>query len=157
MIKQNVGYAGRGNSKLETKYFDSNHLKKSIKNALENHLEFACLGETYDLWLSKINKIGVIVEIWMDNTESSPSCQGIIHSDGEVEILSTHEQILNGMIYVGCQFPAKDEYRKQIMDYSLKIGHLLSLKGCRERYGVDFVAKTAGEDLIIYAVEINIR
>lgn len=59
-------------------------------------------------------------------------------------MLSTHEQMLggdDGMVYLGCEFPARDEYRKLLLDYSMKIGEILASKGCRDRFAIDYVVR----------------
>ncbi|CAG9326146.1 unnamed protein product [Blepharisma stoltei] len=157
VIKQNNGLGGIGTCLLHTKYFDRTNLHESIRDALENKIEFQFANENWESYQQKIQNFGVMVEIWIDDAFSSPSCQGIIYQNGDVEILSTHEQILHGLIYVGCEFPAKNEYRQEIMNQTAKIGNILSRKGCRERFGVDFVVKKENDSLNIYAIEINIR
>jgi hypothetical protein len=79
-----------------------------------------------------------------------------------VKILSTHNQILggpNGQIYLGCHFPADENYRLQLQELGLKIGKIIAQEGAIERYGVDFVAVKNPETLVwdLQAIEINLR
>ena len=49
----------------------------------------------------------------------------MIHPGGEVEVLSTHEQLLggpSGQTYLGCQFPARDHYRCELQRWGLAVG-----------------------------------
>jgi PGM1 C-terminal domain len=93
----------------------------------------------------------------------SPSVQGRITPLGEVEILSTHDQILggpSGQIYLGCRFPADEAYRLRLQELGLRVGRKLAEKGAIERFGVDFVAvrHPEGEDgWAMQAIEINLR
>jgi len=52
---------------------------------------------------------------------TSPSLQGIIDENGKVLILSTHEQVLDNQVYLGCEFPCKQEYRLQLMEYGRRV------------------------------------
>ena len=49
-------------------------------------------------WRELLVSQGALVEAWLSGGEelSSPSVQGMIHPGGEVEVLSTHEQLLGG-------------------------------------------------------------
>lgn len=96
--------------------------------------------------------------------KQSPSVQGQIMPDGQVEILSTHDQILGGpggQIYLGCNFPAQAAYRLALQEIGLKIGNILAAKGALERFGVDFVVQQIERngDRVwdIQAIEINLR
>jgi hypothetical protein len=87
--------------------------------------------------------------------------QGRIVPSGEVEILSTHDQILggpDGQIFLGCTFPADTAYRLPLQEIGLKIGKILAKKGALERFGVDCIAVHKGNnEWAIDAIEINLR
>jgi hypothetical protein len=78
-----------------------------------------------------------------------------------VEILSTHDQILggpDGQIYIGCRFPADENYRCELQELGLKVGKKLAEKGALERFAVDFVTVDKGNgEWDIQAIEINLR
>ena len=107
----------------------------------------------------------------------SPSFQGVIMAKDErcdsdlnlnertVRMLSTHEQILNGLVFIGCQMPALDTYRSILVDYGMKIGDQLAQRGVIGHFSVDFLAirkvrnddSKVSEEWDIVAVEINLR
>ena len=62
----------------------------------------------------------------------SPSAQLRISPSGQVEILSTHDQILGGphaQTYFGCRFPADPEYAPLIAADALIVGRRLAREG----------------------------
>ena len=67
---------------------------------------------------------------------------------GQVDILSTHDQVLggpHGQTYFGCRFPADPEYAARIAAEGLKVGRRLAREGVIGRAAVDFVA-VQGDD-----------
>ncbi|HEY9295487.1 MAG TPA: peptide ligase PGM1-related protein, partial [Phormidium sp.] len=91
----------------------------------------------------------------------SPSVQGRIMPNGEVEILSTHDQILggpDGQIFLGCRFPADEVYRLRLQELGVRVGQNLAEKGALERFGVDFIAvRQDNGQWDMQAIEINLR
>jgi len=58
--------------------------------------------------------MGAIAEEFYEGEDPKcPSVQGCISMNGKVQLLSTHEQVMNGHVYQGCLFPARDIYRSQ--------------------------------------------
>ena len=128
-------------------------------------MRFQASSENWDNFSSRIPELGAIVEAFVEGEEKrSPSVQGRITPNGQVEILSTHDQILggpDGQIYLGCRFPADEAYRLRLQDLGLKVGRKLAEKGVLERFGVDFIA-THRPDINekqwdFQAIEINLR
>ena len=109
------------------------------------------------------DSLGAIAEAFIEGEEKySPSVQGRVTPNGDVEILSTHDQVLGGpddQIFLGCTFPAADAYRLALQEAGRKVGENLAAKGALERYSVDFVAVHQPENTAkpwqIYAIEIN--
>ena len=107
--------------------------------------------------------MGGIVEEFLDYPESaSPSVQLRIDPQGEVVLLSTHDQILggpSGQVYQGCRFPAAESYRRQIQEAGRRVGEVLANGGVVSRFGVDFfVGRRSGQaEWEIFALEINLR
>lgn len=171
VVKLNEGFSGEGNAVLDLQPIQEFAPGKAtqvermaaIDANLEN-LSFQAKGETWSNFSSRIPELGAIVEAFIEGEEKrSPSVQGYITPTGEVEILSTHDQILggpDGQIYLGCRFPADDAYRLQLQELGLKIGEFLADKGAMERYGVDFIAVRQPHDSDqwdMQAIEINLR
>ncbi|CAG9320220.1 unnamed protein product [Blepharisma stoltei] len=158
VVKLNIGFSGEGNAIIRSKFFDKNDLETSILEALCTHLEYVYKKETWQTFVQKIIRLGVLAEEWIENAVESPSCQALINPKGKIEVLSTHEQLLaDGLTYMGCVFPASEEYRKIIMENTLKIGQVLAKKGCKERFAVDYVVRQEEGVWAAYAIEINLR
>jgi hypothetical protein len=79
---------------------------------------------------------------------------------GSVEVVSSHDQVLGGLdnqVYLGCQFPARAEYRGTIHELAMQVGRELAAEGVVGVFGIDFIAIPRGEDWTIYLSEINLR
>jgi hypothetical protein len=147
VIKLNEGFSGEGNALLDLRDVggvDTAEKRRKVIGDRLPQLAFESSTESWCHFSDRIPKLGAIVEAFIEGEEKhSPSVQGQITPRGEVEILSTHDQILGGphhQIYLGCRFPAAEDYRLQLQDIGLKIGENLAQKGVLERFGVDFVA-----------------
>jgi hypothetical protein len=172
VVKLNEGFSGEGNALLDLRPIREiapgtvSHAERVTM--LRDHfasLKFEAKDETWEHFSSRIPVLGAIVEAFLEGDKRSPSVQGRITPTGEVEILSTHDQILggpSGQIYLGCRFPAEIPYRLRLQEAGLKIGKKLAEKGVMERYAVDFVT-THQPDLSgkpewdVQAIEINLR
>ncbi|HEY9845080.1 MAG TPA: peptide ligase PGM1-related protein, partial [Candidatus Caenarcaniphilales bacterium] len=125
------------------------------------HLKFQSKHEAWDNFSRRIPELGAVVEAFVEGEEPrSPSVQGIITPSGKVEILSTHDQVLDDQIFLGCRFPADEAYRLDLQDLGQKVGEKLAQKGVLERFAIDFLAvrqpnSATGWDL--RAIEANIR
>jgi hypothetical protein len=177
VVKLNEGFSGEGNALLDLRTIqevapqpaDHQVVSHSVRvDALKEHftsLTFEAKGETWASFSRRIPELGVIVEAFLEGEKRSPSVQGRITPLGEVEIISTHDQILggpNGQIYLGCKFPADECYRLRLQELGSRIGRNLAEKGAIERFAVDFVAvhqpDQAGKPTWdIQAIEINLR
>jgi hypothetical protein len=84
-----------------------------------------------------------------------------INPDGSSAVVSSHEQVLGGstgQAYIGCRFPAREEYRPLLHAESEKIGRVLSERGVIGRFGIDFmVSREPGGSWTSHAIEINLR
>ncbi|RUT05580.1 hypothetical protein DSM106972_035870 [Dulcicalothrix desertica PCC 7102] len=169
VVKLNEGISGEGNALLDLRPISHmappNETHSSRVAAIKENfllLRFQASQESWDNFSGRIAELGAIVEAFVEGEiKRSPSVQGRITPTGEVEILSTHDQILggpDGQIYLGCEFPADEAYRLRLQQLGLKVGQNLAEKGALERYGVDFITvqKENGE-WDIQAIEINLR
>jgi hypothetical protein len=165
VLKLNEGFSGEGNALFEYGTDDANfsepHLSKRIRDELPSKIRFEAAGETWEDYIGKFREMGGIVECWVDAKEKrSPSAQFRIDPLGEINILSTHDQVLggpNGQIYQGCSFPADEVYRLEVQEAGLKIAKILKQKGVLNIFGVDFVSVKSGDRWKHYALEINLR
>jgi len=113
-------------------------------------------------YLGHLQEVGGIVEERVGGLEvRSPSVQLRVTPLGEVELLSTHDQLLggpSGQSYLGCRFPADFAYARAITEEAAKIGAQLASEGVLGRFAVDFVVvrnTQGGWDP--YAIELNLR
>ena len=114
----------------------------------------------FEAFCDKLTKHGGVVEERITGEEfRSPSVQLRITPLGEVELLSTHDQLLGGaggQSYLGCRFPADTDYAAMITHDAMKVGLRLAKEGVLGRFAIDFVvvriAKGCWER---YAIEVN--
>ncbi|MEM9216622.1 MAG: peptide ligase PGM1-related protein [Cyanobacteria bacterium P01_F01_bin.150] len=174
VIKLNEGFSGEGNALLDLQALphiapgqvSHNERVNCIQQQFET-LRFQAPQETWQNFSGRIPELGAIAEAFVEGQEKrSPSVQGRITPNGDVEILSTHDQILggpDGQIFLGCRFPADAAYRLDLQKWGLKIGQNLADKGALERFSVDFIAVrketvTPGcTEWDLHAIEINLR
>ena len=79
---------------------------------------------------------------------------------GDIELLSTHDQVLggpSGQSYLGCKFPADPAYARTISTDALRVGEVLAKKGVLGRFAIDFVVVRRGQAWTSYAIEVNLR
>ena len=153
VVKLNDSFSGEGNALVR---FPEGQRRADFQAALKE-LEFSVPSETPAIYFDKFARMGGIVEEYIEAQEkASPSAQMRVSPKGEVVIISTHDQILGGLsgqVFLGCSFPAQDEYRLLVQDTGVKIGQVLA------RFSVDFlVYRNHGEkEWKISALEINLR
>ena len=84
-----------------------------------------------------------------------------ITPSGEVQLISTHDQILGGLhgqSYLGCRFPAAPAYAPVISALARRIGDHLADAGVIGRLAIDFVvARDTESRWQPFAIEINLR
>jgi hypothetical protein len=129
----------------------------SLAAALELEDTEADVGD----YLRALDDQGGIVEERIEGEDfRSPSAQLRISPSGQVDILSTHDQVLggpHGQTYFGCRFPADPEYAPRIATEALAVGRRLAREGVIGRCAVDFVAVRRDGRWDPYALEINLR
>jgi hypothetical protein len=126
-------------------------------------VEFSVASETPEAYFDKFAKMGGIVEEFIEAEEKlSPSAQLRNSPRGEVMAISTHDQILggpSGQVFLGCRFPARDDYRMRVQEAGLRVARVLSAHGVVSRFGVDFLVyrDSPAQDWKLTALEINLR
>lgn len=113
-------------------------------------------------YLRKLAARGGVVEERITGRElGSPSVQLEITPEGEVTLLSTHDQILNGRTgqqFAGCRFPANRGYAPVISALAQRVAERLADTGVIGRLAIDFLV-TRGDDnrWQPFALEVNLR
>ncbi len=159
VVKINEGFSGEGNGVFT--YPEAKTDPAALREALRG-LEWPSQKEHIDNFLRKYAQMGGVVEEMIEAQEvRSPSVQMRIQPDGQPILVSSHEQVLGGktgQVYLGCRFPAREDYRKLIQEQALRIGAVLSRRGVIGRFGIDFLlTRTPGESWQAHALEINLR
>jgi hypothetical protein len=148
VVKLNAGAGGLGNALVR------------VGQALE---AFELIDENQtaeDFWAAMERDGGIIEERIEGDPLRSPSVQLQISPAGQVEVLSTHDQVLggkHGQKYFGCRFPADPAYAASLAGEGLKVGRRLAGEGVIGRCAVDFVAAPRRGGWQLYALEINLR
>ena len=98
--------------------------------------------------------MGILAEVWIENVTTSPSVQVYISPHGKVEVISTHEQILDGQIYLGCQCPADLCYAAQLMEQGKLLGgvvfHVMGTLSPFGKVGLAAIADSIAEADALY-------
>lgn len=161
VVKINEGFSGEGNAVIDLGGAPAgSDLLAWIRSALPR-LAFEAKDMTFDLYEAKLRAMGGIVEEWIPgHVKESPSVQFRVDPSGDLEVISTHDQVLggrNGQIFLGARFPAADAYRLDLQSEGLKAAHVLAAKGVLGRFGIDFVSVKQGQSWRNIAIEINLR
>lgn len=170
MVKLNESFSGEGNAilrlipELRQKVLaqdDDEVALAATQAALQTSLEYVAQCESWPHYYSQIQKLGSICELFVEgdaDAKTSPSCQGFLSTGGKVQILATHEQWLNGQIYIGCHFPANEAYAGDLISRSEKIAEALGKKGVIGYFAIDYVSvRQADGSYDHWAIEINVR
>jgi hypothetical protein len=124
-------------------------------------LAFEARGMAWELYQDKLCSMGGIVEEFVaGQVKQSPSVQVRVDPTGRLEAVSTHDQVLggqNGQIFLGCRFPADDDYRLEIQARGMRVAKVLAEKGALGRFGIDFISVKQGDGWRHLAIEINLR
>jgi hypothetical protein len=163
MVKLNEGVSGEGNAVVDLGDLPppGTEGERAALQERIRRMRFELEEVTFDDYARKLEERGGIVEERISGQEfRSPSVQLRVTPLGEVELLSTHDQILggpSGQSYIGARFPADTAYAAAITREGSKIGHRLAAEGVIGRFALDFVAvrKDGGWDP--YAIELNLR
>lgn len=162
VVKLDEGFSGEGNA-----LFDYDNapegagLEPWVDAALPARLQFEAHGECLEHYLGKLEAMRGIVEAWIDGDDKrSPSAQFRINPLGEIESVSTHDQVLggaHGQVFHGSLFPAAAGYRGQIHAAGRTVAERLRDLGVIGRVGVDFIVERESTGWRHWAIEINLR
>lgn len=151
VLKLDKGVSGLGNALLELDAVDGD--VRAAMRLEDQEIDV-------DDYLEALDGEGGIVEERIEGADfRSPSVQLRMSPSGQVDIMSTHDQVLggpHGHTYFGCHFPADQEYAALIAAEALKVGRRLAREGVIGRASVDFAAVN-DDGWRSYALEINLR
>ncbi len=163
MVKHNEGVSGAGNAvvNLEGVPPPGDAAEVAALGERLKTMKFESARQRYDLYMGKLAELAGIVEERVVGDEiRSPSVQLRITPLGQLEVLSTHDQVLggpSGQSYLGCRFPADSGYATLITRDAAKVGQELVGEGVLGRFAFDFVVVRNGGAWTPYAIELNLR
>ena len=163
MVKLNEGVAGAGNALVDLKGLPPAGAadERTLLGDRVRTMELEGKTVTHDLYFAKFaERAGIVEERIVGDEVLSPSVQLRITPLGEVEVLSTHDQILGGptgQSYLGCSFPADPAYAGTITEQARAVGARLAELGVLGRFAIDFVVVRRGAQWVSYAIEVNLR
>ena len=147
VVKLDDSVAGDGNVVLSAEKLDAG-------------VETAVHAALPDWYAPLLRAGGVVEELVAGDGFSSPSGQGEVLPNGDVQVLSTHDQRLggeSGQVFEGCSFPARDAYASEVAECVAVVGRALRAKGAIGRFAVDLAVARAGSSWRVAALEINLR
>jgi PGM1 C-terminal domain len=163
MVKLNEGVSGEGNAVVDLGGLPgpgTDGEAQALRDRVRG-MRFELEDVTFEDYARKLEERAGIVEERISGEEfRSPSVQLRVTPLGEVELLSTHDQILggpSGQSYLGARFPADTGYAAAITREASKIGHRLAAEGVIGRFALDFVAVRKDGAWDPYAIELNLR
>lgn len=161
VIKMNDGFSGEGNAVFSYDGApDILYLHSWIRAQLR-YMHIVAPDLNYRSFLKKFSRMQGIVEAFIGgDIKASPSVQCRINPLGEIDIISTHDQLLGGeaeQVYLGADFPASPEYAVEIGQLGKRISEELKAMGALGRLGVDFISIKENNAWKHYAIEINLR
>jgi hypothetical protein len=164
IVKLNEGVSGLGNAVVELENLPPSNdpLERVAIGDRLRAMRFESAATSYEAYIDKVIERGAIVEELIVGEElRSPSAQLRVSPLGEVELLSTYDQMLggpSGQSYLGARFPADPGYASLIMREAAKIGRRFAREGIVGRFAVDFVVvRLPDGSWDPYAIEVNLR
>jgi hypothetical protein len=163
VMKLNEGVSGEGNAIIDLAGLPEPGAPDEARRIAERVERLApeARGVTVTAFLAKLTELGGVIEEWITGRElHSPSVQVQITPFGEVQLLSTHDQILggrSGQTYLGCRFPAAPSYAPAISALAGRVGEHLAQAGVIGRFAIDFVVARDDHGWRPFAIEVNLR
>ena len=159
VLKMNDGFSGEGNALIR---YPEGLTSRELFDWIHQNLFREIIPVAKELstaeYLRKFEEMGGIVEGFIESeVKSSPSVQCRIDPLGKVSLISTHDQVLDGQIFIGALFPADNSYSESISKLSRAIAGTLRDAGVLGRFSIDFVSVLQNGKWQHYAIEINLR
>ena len=161
IVKHNEGVSGFGNSIVDLSSLGDDPTDEDFDALIDTLPTDGHVGGV-EGYLATLEREGGIVEEMIDaDRVVSPSVQLRITPLGEVQLLSTHDQILggdSGQVFMGSRFPADAAYAEQISASARLVGERLAARGVIGRFAIDYIVverDDGGWD--DYAIEVNLR
>ena len=162
VLKLNEGFSGEGNAIITyPEHLANRELFDWMQNNLFKEIVPVAKDMSTETYLQKFEKMGGVVEAFIEgDIKVSPSVQCRVNPLGEVEVITTHDQVLggeSGQVFIGAHFPCNKSYRTEIATLGKMIGEELKKKGILAAFSIDFISVKENNKWKHYAIEINLR
>ncbi len=163
VVKLNDGFSGDGNAIYTYPTLVLNDsLEQNIETSLPEQFKTVAADVSQEVFFRKFTEMGGIVEVFLEGAiKMSPSVQCVINPNKQIEIVSTHDQLLggdDGQVFLGAIFPADTAYNVSLAAEGKKIAQTLIGKGALGRFAIDFITiQQEDGSWVHYAIEINLR
>ncbi len=161
VIKLNEGISGFGNATLDLSEFQGDLTTDALVDRLGRLEVDDHIGGVDGYFAAFAREGGIVEEMVEGDGIASPSVQLRITPLGDVEVLSTHDQILggaSGQVFMGSRFPADPAYAVQISRSARKVGERLAERGVIGRFALDYVVSRRPDgSWDDHAIEVNLR
>ena len=164
VVKLNEGFSGEGNALF---YYEGLNALDSIERRKLNlsrlpNLRFEAPQENWESFHEKYQQMEGVVELFVEgDVKYSPSSQCRVDATGKAVPISTHDQVLggaSGQVFLGCTFPAHQDYRLEIQNAGMEVAKVLAEKGVLGRFATDFVSIPRPDGSFEhFAIEVNLR
>jgi PGM1 C-terminal domain/ATP-grasp domain len=162
VVKMNDGFSGEGNAIF---YYADAPVNEQLPAWIHTHMhtQLKIVADNLDeqTFFEKYEMMSGIVELFVEGAiKTSPSVQCRINPLGNIDVLSTHDQVLGGIdgqVFLGANFPANNEYASTLGTYGYTVAEALKNFGVLGRFGVDFMSVKENNEWKHYAIEINLR
>ncbi|MFO7699760.1 MAG: hypothetical protein R6W79_04020, partial [Acidimicrobiia bacterium] len=161
IVKHNDGVSGFGNATVNLSLLPPDWGPDDVDRLLDSLPVDSHAGGVAGYFATFEREGGIVEEMVEGEIVSSPSVQLRITPLGQVELLSTHDQILggaSGQVFMGSRFPANPGYARQISQSARKVGEQLARLGIIGRFALDYIVvrrPDGGWD--DHAIEVNLR
>lgn len=164
VIKLNEGFSGEGNALFYYPPGCDGVTRAEQEGIIRGHLpnlKCEAASEDWESFHAKFVEGEGVVESFVEGeVKNSPSVQCRVNAIGEAMVISTHDQVLggpSGQVFLGCTFPAIDDYRLEIQDSGQQVAEALAAKGVLGRFGIDYVSVQREGKWEHNAIEVNLR
>jgi hypothetical protein len=161
VLKVNQGFSGEGNAVVDLSGFDSPPSERVLRERLPGLIVPEAPGLSVPQYEALFQRHGGIVEAWIEgDVKRTPSVQLRVNPLGEIELISTHEQIMggrSGQVFQGSAFPAHADYAVELHSMGIRVAEVLRGKGVLGRFSIDFVSVERNGGWEHQAIEINLR
>jgi hypothetical protein len=162
VLKMDQGFSGEGNALLDLQGLEQGLGAKSLRALLPERLRPEARGMGFEQFEALFARRGGIVETWIEGEHKrTPSVQLRINPLAEVELISSHEQVMggdSGQVFLGSTFPADPDYAVELHAMGISVAEALRERGVLGRLAVDFVSSRDADGCWHHhAIEVNLR